>query len=90
LTVSHKRREVRDAVDDFIDFDDDERSVIESSRGVVELERLATAMWVTSERGDAPPSERAALLRKIKPHINPPDALKALEEIDSLVAASTS
>jgi hypothetical protein len=53
-------------------------------RGVYELERLATALWVTRE-GDGDVAERAQRLREIKPHIPPEDAREAIEEIDRLL-----
>ena len=56
------------------------------SRGVVDLERLATAMWVTREDPGATPGARVQRLVSIKPHIDPSDAEEAFEEIDSLLA----
>lgn len=59
------------------------------NRGVMDLERLATAMWVTRKLDDeAPVSERAAALRAAKPHISEDDAEAAVKEIDELLAQS--
>ena len=56
------------------------------SRDVKQLERLATALWVTEEDPEAPPQKRAAALCSVKPHISQEKALKAVEEIDLLAA----
>jgi hypothetical protein len=58
-------------------------------RGVVELERLATALWVTRERGeDASVDERADALTIVKPHVSHAEAVAAVEEIDELLSES--
>lgn len=54
-------------------------------RGVMELERLATALWVTRQQPDADVRERAHTLRELKQHISPEDATSAIEEIDRLL-----
>lgn len=54
-------------------------------RGVVELERLATAMWMTRQHDDASPERRANALVEVKPHISYDQALAAVEEIDRLL-----
>lgn len=56
-------------------------------RGVADLERLATAMWMTRHHEDASAADRAELLIGVKPHIERSDALEAVEEIDGLLAA---
>lgn len=57
------------------------------SRGVAELERLATALYVRLE--DRPsPTPRAKRLVELKPHIGLDDAHTALEEIDRLSTES--
>ena len=57
-------------------------------RGVAELERLATALWVTKhEPGSV--ENRAKALARIKPHVPVPDAERAVEEIDGLLGQST-
>ena len=54
------------------------------SRGVVDLERLATAMWVTRQQSDGSVRSRAQALIDLKPHIALDDAIESVEEIDSL------
>jgi hypothetical protein len=54
-------------------------------RGVVELERLATAMWMTRHKQDASADQRASAVTGIKPHISHDEALGAVEEIDRLL-----
>lgn len=60
-------------------------------RGVMELERLATALWVTRELGEqAPVEERAGRLHQVKPHVSIAEAADAVREIDEMLAnAST-
>lgn len=64
------------------------RFVAESldARGVVDLERLATALYVTLESPQAGKDARARSLRLLKPHIAEPAALRAVEEVDEIRA----
>lgn len=56
------------------------------SLGVSELERLATALYVTKESGNLKAKQRAKRLSELKPHIDSKDALDAISEIDKLLA----
>jgi hypothetical protein len=54
-------------------------------KGVAELERLATAFFVTESLGeDSPVTERAQELNRLKPHISEESAAFAIEEIDKI------
>jgi hypothetical protein len=55
-------------------------------RGVVELERLATALYVTKE-SPGTVAKRARRLRALKPHVPEPASVKAVEEIDEIIQA---
>ena len=57
------------------------------SKGVVQLERLGTALYVKLQ-GDCAPSQQVATIRNLKPHITAPDARQAVEEVDRIMAAS--
>lgn len=60
-------------------------------RGVIELERLATALWVTREIGEAASVDaRARRLHEIKPHVTIDDAEEAVREIDGMLEAAAS
>lgn len=53
---------------------------------VSDLEKLSTALFVTKQKGDdAPGSERAEEIHDLKPHISIPDALDAIEKIDTIL-----
>ena len=52
-------------------------------RGVVELERLATALWVTDHQPGTV-GDRAARLIELKPHIDYEHALAAVRDIDAM------
>lgn len=55
-------------------------------RGVVELERLATALWVTRQMGaGASIQDRAEAVNELKQHVSVADAADAVKEIDLLV-----
>jgi uncharacterized protein YwgA len=54
-------------------------------RGVMDLERLATAMWMTRENPGASVRSRAEALTVVKPHIPLEDATGSVEEIDRLL-----
>lgn len=56
-------------------------------KGVMDLERLATAMWLTRREPGAV-RERAEAVVKVKPHISLDDAIASVEEIDSFLAAA--
>ncbi|QCQ22269.1 hypothetical protein [Desulfoglaeba alkanexedens] len=59
------------------------------AKGVADLERLATAFYVTRQQwaGD-PPEKRAAKLSEIKPHISADQALAAIREVDQMIEES--
>jgi uncharacterized protein YwgA len=58
-------------------------------RGVMDLERLATALWVTRHLGEnASVDERAEELNKHKPHVSISAAAEAVREVDQLIEAS--
>lgn len=56
------------------------------ARGVIDLERLATALYVTLEAPQANAEERTRLLREFKPHIPERAALRAVRELDAIRA----
>ena len=56
-------------------------------RGVMDLERLATAMWMTRKEPGTTRLRAEALVR-VKPHISLDDAISSVEEIDHLLAES--
>jgi uncharacterized protein YwgA len=61
------------------------------SKGVVDLERLATALYVTRELGGAADSTaRASRLHELKPHVSLQDALVAVREFDRIAAEAKS
>lgn len=58
------------------------------SRGVADLERLATSMWMSRHHPGASRQERANRLIEVKPHIDFQDALAAVQEIDDLLTSA--
>ena len=54
-------------------------------RGVNDLERLATAVYVTKRDPDGDPLHRAESLVALKPHIDLPAAREAIKEADQLL-----
>lgn len=67
-----------------IDFVSDELS----DKGVAELERLATALFVAHREGVSDVEQRAERLVELKPHISSTDALSASEQVDRLIRKS--
>lgn len=59
-------------------------------KGVAELERLATAYYVSRDREKESVSGRAEHLRRLKPHVSSEQASEAVQEIDSLMAEAAS
>jgi hypothetical protein len=62
------------------------------SKRVAELERLATAVYVTlTDCSPAtPPVDRARRLVQLKPHVTPEAALSAMHEIDAMICEANS
>jgi uncharacterized protein YwgA len=60
-----------------------------ASKNVAELERVATAIYVTEKSPDAPVAARAAELNRLKPHIDLNSALAAVHEADRLRTSSS-
>ncbi|MGI6492663.1 MAG: hypothetical protein ACOX0T_09700 [Pelotomaculum sp.] len=57
-----------------------------ASLRVAELERLATALYVTLEEGrEKTVQARAIRINKLKPHVRIDEAQRAVEEVDSLM-----
>jgi uncharacterized protein YwgA len=56
-------------------------------RGVMDLERLATATWMTRHASTNSVRARADALVEVKPHISLEDAIESVEEIDELMMA---
>ena len=53
-------------------------------KGVVKLERLGTALYVTREDEGKPASVRARRIHQTKPHISEEQALEDLDEVDCM------
>ena len=54
---------------------------------MTDLEKLATALYVTRELGEtAATPQRANRLHDLKPHVSPADALAAILEFDRISA----
>ena len=61
------------------------------SSGVAELERLATALWVTDELGeDTSIEQRSNRLTELKPHVTESQAAEALESIEAMLTSAVS
>jgi hypothetical protein len=56
------------------------------ARGVIDLERLATALYVTLDAPDGSAEQRARMLCELKPHIPEPAALTAVRDVDEIRA----
>jgi hypothetical protein len=56
------------------------------ARGVADLEKLATALFVTRELGAAADiSKRASRIHELKPHVSAAEAMLALKEFERIV-----
>ena len=53
-------------------------------KGIVQLEKLGTALFVTLEDEGLSPERRAAIIHDLKPHISLRDAQDALREVDAM------
>ncbi|MEN6545260.1 MAG: hypothetical protein ABFE07_04395 [Armatimonadia bacterium] len=58
-----------------------------ASKGVVDLEKLGTALLVTKQLPAASAQARAERLHELKPHVPEDQALQAVEELDLMQAA---
>lgn len=59
-------------------------------KGVVDLERLATALFVTRENGNRDVQDRARQLHRYKPHVPVEAAAEAVAEVDRLISIAQS
>lgn len=57
------------------------------AKGVVQLERLGTALYVKLQE-DCAPGEQVARIKDLKPHIAAPEARQAVKEVDRIIGAS--
>lgn len=57
--------------------------------GVTDLEKLATAFWVTKECPQCPPGERANRISQLKPHISMEESRRAITDMDALRTDAT-
>ena len=55
-------------------------------KGVADLERVATALYVRKEAGDSGVSEKARQITQLKPHISLSDAQTAIRDVDKMFA----
>lgn len=55
-------------------------------KGVAELERLATALYVTREEDPKDIEERASIIHKLKPHVSIAEANAATRDIDAILS----
>ena len=55
------------------------------NKGVNELERLATAFFLTEQMGTASVGERSKQLVRVKPHVDLDDAGSAVAEVDAII-----
>jgi uncharacterized protein YwgA len=53
-------------------------------KSVDELERIATALYVTKRKPSAAADDRAEMLRELKAHVTAEQALAAVEELDDM------
>jgi uncharacterized protein YwgA len=54
-------------------------------RGVADLEKLATALFVTREMGEtSDPLQRASRIHELKPHVSEAEALASLQEFERI------
>ena len=60
-----------------------------SDKGVAELERLSTALYVTKEEGLKSIAERATLIHKLKPHVSIAEANTAIRDMDMILSHAT-
>ena len=54
------------------------------AKGIAELERLSTALWVTQEQPRLDDAAVAEEIRRLKPHIGAPEAAKAVTEVHTM------
>lgn len=54
------------------------------AKGVSELERLATALWVTRNHASMPVADRAVGVTNLKPHIEISEAEAAIRTVDTM------
>jgi len=61
-----------------------------ATKGVAELERLATALYITKKHPGESVESRACRLHELKPHVSISEAQSALQDIDRMIKESES
>lgn len=56
-------------------------------KSVVELERMGTALYISSQNDDKNPQEKAAEINRLKPHVQLEDAITAVREVEEMKKA---
>jgi hypothetical protein len=54
------------------------------SKGVADLERVATALYVRKHKASVSVNERAKEINRLKPHVSLSDARAAIQEVDAM------
>jgi predicted ATP-dependent serine protease len=60
-----------------------------ADKKVVDLERLATALYVTKEKSGQDVEARARRIHELKPHVSVEDAKKAVKTVDEMIREVT-
>ena len=53
-------------------------------KSVVELERMGTALYISTQNDDKKPEEKAAEINRLKPHVQLEDAVAAVREVENM------
>lgn len=77
-TIAKYEREIRFVIEEL------------ATRGVGQLEPLATALFLTREHPDANVDARAEKLHAVKPHVELPVAMQSVKQIDAWIKQYTS
>jgi len=87
LKTTESSLRLRDERSELLDADRPAISFVASrfgARGIAELEQLSTALWVTQWNPSLDDIGVAEEIRRLKPHIGPPEATKAVSEVHTM------
>lgn len=84
-TTASMKRHVNRHLADIADYSTDSARIVQfvGRRGVADLERLSTALYVTVTHRAEPMATRAERINKLKPHVSVEMALEAVKELDT-------
>ena len=93
LTITKQGKEIQGFYNNIItEYEKELGFIVEKlgSKNVIELEKLATALYITLKNPEEEKNSRATLMNTLKPHISVSEGISSVKNIDLLISESKS